>query len=435
MRYIAAVIVSFVLVCFQVSAHEVKHTFTVMFPQGGSVLDRNFGTNGETMDSVIVYLEKVLRNGALHLCMIEFSGNVSPDGSSSVNRRISAGRMKSLEQYVRSRVEIPDSIIIRNGHFIEWDCLLEAVSDSSVPYREEVLRILGEDFRGTDLERKYALMALDGGRVWRDMYRRLFPVMRNAAAVVVTSFSSGFGAAESRQSGDSLSGACRFEASSPALHSAARPLSESSLVLRAGAAVSDGMEPGVPEMLGSKAGKFCMGVKTNLLYDAALVPSAGVEIPLGRHWSVTADWSYAWWSRGRADRFWRIYGGNAGVRRWFGRSGGEKLSGHHLGVSGGAFTFDFETGGNGYMGGLPGGNLWDKACWTAFVEYGYSLPLTRCLNLDFSLGLGYVGGRYQKYVPQDGNYIWQSTEKLNWAGPAKAEISLVWVIGGRGGRR
>ncbi len=81
------------------------------------------------------------------------------------------------------------------------------------------------------------------------------------------------------------------------------------------------------------------------------------------------------------------------------------------------------------MGGRPHGSLWDKCNYFAGVEYGYSLPIARRLNLDFTLGIGYMGGEYLKYVPQDGKYLWQSTHKLHWFGPTKAEISLVWLIG------
>lgn len=42
---------------------------------------------------------------------------------------------------------------------------------------------------------------------------------------------------------------------------------------------------------------FYMAVKTNLLYDAALVPNVGLEVYLGGGWSVGGDWMYAWWSK------------------------------------------------------------------------------------------------------------------------------------------
>ena len=63
------------------------------------------------------------------------------------------------------------------------------------------------------------------------------------------------------------------------------------------------------------------------------------------------------------------------------------------------------------------------------MEYGYSLPIARRLNLDFALGVGYWGGKYYKYIPRDGHYVWQATRNRHWFGPTKAGVSLVWLIG------
>lgn len=67
--------------------------------------------------------------------------------------------------------------------------------------------------------------------------------------------------------------------------------------------------------------------------------------------------------------------------------------------------------------------------WGVGLEYGYSLPVTRRLNIDFGLCVGYLSGEYQEYLPEDGCYVWQATKKRRWFGPTKANISLVWLIG------
>lgn len=187
---------------------------------------------------------------------------------------------------------------------------------------------------------------------------------------------------------------------------------------------------------------FYMAVKTNMLYDAIAVPNIGAEFYAGRNWSVGANWMYAWWKTDRKHWYWRTYGGELNVRKWFGKRAQEKpLQGHHLGVYGQLLTYDFETGGRGYIGGKPGGSLWDKANWGAGVEYGYSLPVGRRLNLDFTVGAGYLGGEYWEYISLEDCYVWQATKRLRWFGPTKAEVSLVWLIGRgnynnrKGGRR
>lgn len=165
-----------------------------------------------------------------------------------------------------------------------------------------------------------------------------------------------------------------------------------------------------------------IGLKTNMLYDALLIPTLGAEFYVGRGFSVTGQWSYAWWSRDARHRYWRYYGGDAGVRRWFGKAAKNKpLTGHHLGVYGQIFTYDFETGGNGQMGA--------KFNYGGGIEYGFALPIAQRLNIDFSIGIGFIAGKYYRYKPIDGHYVWQSTHHRRWFGPTKAEISLVWLIG------
>lgn len=151
---------------------------------------------------------------------------------------------------------------------------------------------------------------------------------------------------------------------------------------------------------------------------------------------------YGWWKSDKVHWYWHTYGGDLTLRKWFGKAAKRKpLTGHHIGVNGQIFTYDFEIGGTGYLGGKPGGTLWDKMNYSAALEYGYSVPIARRLNLDFSIDLGYSEGTYHEYDPIDDCYVWQSTRQRHWFGPTKAEVSLVWLIGrgnynsNKGGRR
>lgn len=164
-----------------------------------------------------------------------------------------------------------------------------------------------------------------------------------------------------------------------------------------------------------------MAIKTNLLYDVAAIPNIGLEIHLGKDWSVAGYWMYAWWHNDNRHRYWRIYGGDVAVRRWFGKKERKRMfTGHHVGLYAQMLTYDFEWGGRGYLA--------DRWTYGGGLEYGYSLPIGRRLNLDFTLGIGYLGGEYMEYDPIDRCYVWQYTKKQNWWGPTKAEVSLVWLM-------
>ena len=85
-----------------------------------------------------------------------------------------------------------------------------------------------------------------------------------------------------------------------------------------------------------------------------------------------------------------------------------------------------------------GGNIFDRASWSVGAEYGYSLPIAHRFNIDFSLGVGYMWGKYYEYIPIDDCYVWQATKMRRWFGPTKAEVSFVWLINAniaKGGRK
>lgn len=109
------------------------------------------------------------------------------------------------------------------------------------------------------------------------------------------------------------------------------------------------------------------------------------------------------------------------LRNYFGRQAEQKpMTGHHWGIYAQMLSYDFELGGRGYLSDFSYGGG---------VEYGYSVPLAPRFSLDFSLGIGYLGGAYKVYDPIDGCYLWQETRQRNWFGPTKAEITLIWHIG------
>ena len=180
---------------------------------------------------------------------------------------------------------------------------------------------------------------------------------------------------------------------------------------------------------------FYMGIKTNMLYDLGAIPNIGAEFYLGANFSIVGNWQYSWWKSDKKSWYWRSYGGDVALRYWLGKASRNKpLTGHHLGLYGQMITYDFEVGGRGYIADSGFGK--DKSedaslgwNWAAGLEYGYSLPIARRLNIDFTLGVGYHWGTFKEYLPIDGHYVWQATKRRKYIGPTKCEISLVWLIG------
>ena len=177
-----------------------------------------------------------------------------------------------------------------------------------------------------------------------------------------------------------------------------------------------------------------VALRSNLMYDAFLLPNIGIEVGLPKNFTIGADWFGTWISSKKSDFFWQGYGGYLTLRYYFGKQAAEcPFTGHHVGIYGSCLTHDIEFGGKGYQA--------DKFGFGGGVEYGYSLPIARCLCMDFNLGIGFQGGKYKTYQPAKdgtGHYVWLSTHRRRWWGPTKVEISLKWLISPvskKGGKR
>lgn len=384
---------------------------TIYFPVSHWRIDPQLGNNAAELDSLASFMTLRGKADSIYtLRSVRVVGSASPEGSISFNEQLSRRRAESIFDYFSQRESIPDSVTSFEFLGRDWQGLRQLVeADTRVPYRSEVLELLDDmtasgrvpaTMSDTGLAR---LRRMNGGAAYRYLLTNVFPQLRASKLYVEYS-----------------------EKPVPVL-----PADTVATELTDTVPVPVVIEEEVEEEVVFKTCKpFYMDVKTNLVYDALAVPAIGVEFYVGKNWSVGANWMYGWWDKDSRHRYWRAYGGDLNVRRWLGRRAAEKsLTGHHLGVYAGVITYDFEFGGKGYMGGLPHKTLWDRCNWYAGVEYGYTLPVSRRINFDFTIGLGYMGGKYLEYVPKGKKYIWQETKRLNWFGPTKVEISLVWLIG------
>lgn len=373
----------------------------VFFKQGYSKLELDFRNNEQNLEAFIARMNRIYVERNYIVRKINVVSSVSPEGGTVLNRRLSDNRAKAIMNYLQNYMVIPDSLLTVTSIGEDWDGLYNLVKDSDIPHREEALNII----RNTPIwifkngvivdGRKRQLKMLHGGESWRAMFKDIFPVLRSSALKICVEM-------ERVKHGSVL---------------------DEKLVLPA--------QVGMPAQVRKKqempveeetCKPFYMDIRTNLLYDAALVPNIGVEFYLGRRWSIAGNWMYAWWHSDKRHNYWRVYGGDLELRKWFGRRSKEKpLTGHHLGLYGQIVTYDFELGARGYLG--------DRWSYGAGISYGYSVPIARRLNLDFTIGVGYLGGEYKEYLPIDDCYVWQVTKNRHWFGPTKAEIQLIWLIG------
>ena len=381
---------------------------TIYFRPGYSLLELSYRDNAANMKALTQGIQTIKGNPCVQLQHIRILSAASPEGNSALNKRVAKRRGERLRDYLKETLVLPDSIFTVSSAGEDWQGLASLIAKEKTPWRNKALQIIrhtpewvtrnGKVVDG----RKRQLQNLDGGKAWKYMLDNHFYTLRTGAVVVCEVKTL---AAESTPSAAEAS----LEQAHPGAHAEAS--SEQARLEPA----SQQPAPQAP----SVASYFAL--KSNLLYDALLVPNLSLEASIGSGWTLGAGGMLAWWSKDAKHRYWRIYGGDLEIRKYFGTlSKSKPLQGHHLGIYGDFLTYDFEFGAKGYQ---------SKATYAAGIKYGYSHPIANRLNLDFALGIGYLHSNYKTYVPRDGCYVYQETKKRKWLGPTQAEISLVWLIG------
>lgn len=382
----------------QLAVKQSVKSYTLMFRIDSQELDTAYAANGAVAGGMLAELEWLLSAGNVAVDSVVITSSASPDGNRHYNRRLSVKRGQSVYSYLKDGMPaLPEEALVLVPQGEDWTAFRRVVEgDGELPCRQEILDITDTDLPVDEKERRikrlkqaYAYLVAHHLHKLRAVTVAVHVTVREA---VLTSPAWSLPA-------------MRTTAAYPA---------------------PDGFCQALPAPDGRKHFRLPpFAVKTNLLYDAALVPNVGLEFFFRERWSVGLNWMYAWWKTDRRHYYWRIYGGDVEARYWLGSDGyGPRRSGHHLGVYAQTGTFDFELGGRGYMV--------DRWGYGGGLSYGYSLPVGRRLNLDFSIGLGLFHGQFKEYLPIDGRYVWQLTKKLNWIGPTKAEVSLVWHLGDMG---
>lgn len=269
-------------------------------------------------------------------------------------------------------------------------------ADAMVPDREEVLMLMRYHYSNPD-KMLELLRYMDSGKPYAYLSRHIFPIV------------------------------CRKK-KEDTLHMAALPAPQKTLL---GATILPGKATARPVQVAAKpeeqtatTGTTVVALKNNILYDLALAPNVEIEVPVGRKWSLNAEYKCPWWSDAENSFCYQLLSGGLEVRYWLGdRYKRNRLTGHFFGVyaEGGAYDFQFKE-----EKGFRGDNYM-----AAGLTYGYSLQLLRHMAIEFSLGIGYLATEYRQYTTYGDDLVWTSSGRYHFIGPTKAKVSLVWLISKR----
>ncbi len=354
--------------------------------------DPNFADNKlmlQRLDSVMLS-----RDLTFSLDSLVVQGRASIEGTERRNAVLAENRAKVVREVLLQRYKSLDSTKVFS-RFIAEDWVgfrAKVVADDKVPYRDQVLKII-DDSRHSNGSKEWLLRQLRGGEPWRYLLEHILPESRYGASVVLY------------HNFDSL-----------------KRVSHEQVI------TYDTLPLPIPQVERIQKG---FAVKTNLLYDAVTALNIEVEIPIGERFSVAGEWIFPWWNSRSVSttskrRYLQMLNGNLEAKYWLGdRADKRQLTGWFLGLYGGGGYYDFENKFKGYQGDF----------WHAGVSAGYAHTLDKKGNwrMEYSLGMGYLNSSYTYYedhygFPLEWHPLIQRYETLDWFGPTKAKISLVWFI-------
>ncbi|MCM1429024.1 MAG: DUF3575 domain-containing protein [Clostridium sp.] len=169
-----------------------------------------------------------------------------------------------------------------------------------------------------------------------------------------------------------------------------------------------------------------VAVKTNLLYDALLTPSVGVEVGLAPKWTLDVSGNVNAWdlSGGKKWKHWLV---QPEARYWF----CQRFSGHFIGahVLGGQFNvghidLPFKFLGTDFR--ELKDYRWQGWMAGAGIAYGYNWILSRHWSIEAEIGIGWIYSRYDTYRCKGCGKKVEEDTPHNYVGPTKAAINIVY---------
>ena len=410
-----------------IQATPANDSLRVYFRHGYSVLNLAIYNNKASLDTLVARINAFRpQPGDTTSIHIRIEGNASPSGASNANLRLSRRRAERVADYLRPLLNQPRLHYTLVAGGVDWDGLTALVEQTTdLPAWSELLHILRHTplwIRNAagqiDDGRKKQLMDLYGGSPYRVMAERLFPRLRNAHITVYLPKAEEI---EKREEMEKIGKAEQMEKIGKAEQieeiEKAEQIEETGKVEEIEKVESiESFDSSARQSAPVAELPYRLALKTNLLYDAVLMPSLEVEYRINPRWTVNLEGDMAWWHNSGKEKYYQVATISPEGRYWF--KSRRPWHGHYIGAFGGFTWYDLADGTEGWRGEAV----------TAGLTYGYMFPITRRLSLEAGLGLGYMYTRYEEYLPMDGHHVYLQTKRMSYFGPLKLKFNLVWRL-------
>lgn len=385
--------------------------FILYFRLDKSDIDPSYMNNAAVLDHMS---RIVTEQNLIYIDSLIISAYASPEAPSAYNKRLSERRADAVRDYfIKKYPLLKPEIVHAHGHGENWDGLRQmAAADAKLPLRDEVLSIIDSNLPEDTRERK--LKALQGGAVYRYIYKSFYPRLRLGAALNVMLV-------------DAAPKDLRALISGPVIEPPTPRIELLKIIL----------PPITIHHIKPVTYNYPLAFRTNLLYDAVGALNIGIALPLGKrkNWSLMANIAYSYWRSPKNLYALQTLEYGLESRYWFGVKEARKirkpnwaqpLKGFYVGIYGHYWQrYDVQ-----FVDGYQG-----DGSWSAGLTMGYVVPLNRSLSIDFGVGGGWLStSEYRHYHQPEydehglGHLMWQQTGKWSGLSLTKVQVSLVWMI-------
>lgn len=159
----------------------------IIFKVSKAEIDSSVFDNEVTFGKILAAVDKIYSNSNFRVDKIEVAGYASPEGTVSFNKWLGENRAKALINYIiehRPQYELtPDHFVMRNGEE-NWTGLRRTLSESDMKVKNDVIAVI-DDTTLTEVQKKSRIKAMDGGKVWDEMLKNIYPRLRSARYLAV----------------------------------------------------------------------------------------------------------------------------------------------------------------------------------------------------------------------------------------------------------
>ncbi|MCC8174204.1 MAG: DUF3868 domain-containing protein [Odoribacter sp.] len=152
----------------------IQHSAFLDFPQGKSIIYPHYKRNSLELEEIRDNIQKILDDENREINHIYLHGYASPEGSYTLNEKLSRAHAESLRDYLIQYFKLNEEIFIVSNTVEDWSGFCTLIEKREMADKERIFTIVTSEDSPDGKERK--LRAL--GSTWYTLMKNIFPLLR-----------------------------------------------------------------------------------------------------------------------------------------------------------------------------------------------------------------------------------------------------------------